>query len=345
MNAIERAVKRLPDVSTRAHFEAFLKERSIPHSADNWADLIDKRLRPAMQDGRVTAAELIRFYREMEEHGAQHVLLYGVKDRAVLKRLFQSDWTKTKFCARGDVPDLDAFLLPDGDADLSLYEIRYDRRGQYRTFVMKFCTIRQTVRFVGEEERPGSRFARIYATEPYQAVNVIRICESGLCEVRLRSHKRNFGYQAEAHALVGLVPDVVTLDGLREISLSRIKDDAFDKAFHDDLPGAFRLRHSRLSEVDGPTLELSMGALDRGLLDSKYVVDGLNAFRRSSDVRTDRVGFWLVQEAGEDEAPTVIKIELTDVLNEFAVSRQVDVIHYEAILDILLKDGLETSKR
>ena len=54
----------------------FLKSKNISSSAGSWDEMKEKRLLPALQQQKITVADLKRLLSEAEEFGHNHIFLY-----------------------------------------------------------------------------------------------------------------------------------------------------------------------------------------------------------------------------------------------------------------------------
>ncbi|MFC0218064.1 hypothetical protein ACFFJ7_06660 [Pseudochelatococcus lubricantis] len=343
---IDQILELLPSQCTFAQAQDFLRAHGLPHSAPNWRSLIEERFRPAVAtEGGVSEAELLAFLREMEEHGGQHVLLYEMTNATLLRRLFRSKFVETRFAGLNGIPALGAVVFPEAHEKPRIFDIRRDRRGAHATLVLKLALMRERHVFIGNEERGGGRYARVFEKQPYRAVNVVRFCESGLCEVRIRAHERNFGYEHEANAMLSLIGGLAPREALSELSLTGLKDMIFDSHLREDFDGEVMLKTSKHSVPDGPVMALSIGSAESHLLEHQNAIDGLRAFRTGhSDVRADRVGFWVVQriepaDDEEQEERRFLKVELADSLNEFILSQNIDRAAYESIFAVIAENA------
>lgn len=163
-----------------------------------------------------------------------------------------------------------------------------------------------------------------------RAVNVVRLFEFGLLEVRIASHSSK-KYEGDIRRVLRVVKDFLPEGIFRELSLKKAKIELWSNT--DKYADTICFSNSCFRSTDGGTLTAAAGTEDGDLLSNPMVSDVLphvktgDAYCESSNL------YWLPQEG---RLPSnKVHVILPDLRNEFAVPASCSKADYEHVFDAI----------
>ncbi|PPS23998.1 hypothetical protein BVY11_28425 [Pseudomonas amygdali pv. morsprunorum] len=81
----------LKQATSQQVIKDFLRSKGIPVSAQNWDDLYDKRIEPALREKRFSVSDLRGLLQTVEEFGRQHSFLFQCAPDRAQKLLSKAD--------------------------------------------------------------------------------------------------------------------------------------------------------------------------------------------------------------------------------------------------------------
>jgi hypothetical protein len=186
------------------------------------------------------------------------------------------------------------------------------------------------VELIGEHDQANGHFVREYRRDPVRAVNVIRIHDDGLLEMRIYSHRATGGrYKDDLPMMWGLLSGLADFDDYEELSLLTAKQTIWEKRA--ELKGILRFSRASLRDKSGTTMDCAVGSFDADLFDDDAAEAGLSIFHKKGRAYCDRHNlWWLTQRSGIPSKD--VHVLLSGEENEFAVTMQCVREDYEYVL-------------
>lgn len=269
----------------------FLEAHGVPKTAANWDEYYSKRILPALEEGKFSIVDLRGLLQRVEEHGRQHIFLYNCtperaelmlgKSRAI--DVARSLGVESVF----DEPkDLD---LPDSPqiVDIRFHKIMEPNIG--RTLTIKLVETRNKLVYAGERmDKSSGRYVKEYTVEKKRAINIARLHENGLLELRIASRDNTVKYLDDVKTFFSKISKFFPLTEFKSVSLTNAKDTLVK---HRDALVGVRYSHSSARNDYGCIMNIatssqednlstdagSMGAIGK-FLDEDGFVTGANVY-------------------------------------------------------------------
>jgi hypothetical protein len=143
---IETAFDLIRRSGTISIVRRFLKSRKLEHSASTWSDMVDKRLRPALEAGHIDKRDVAGLLSDIEEHGNQHVFLFRISPDSKAAVLAENPEEIVQIL--GQPKDIIQVIgLPDAPVVASVKLCPYNGKG---SVLVKIVERRVQLEFVGE---------------------------------------------------------------------------------------------------------------------------------------------------------------------------------------------------
>lgn len=319
----------LRDATSQQVVKDFLRTRNLPISAANWEELYRKRIEPPLLDGKITVADLRNLLRDVEECGRQHVFLYETKpDHA--KALIDEGRVRQLANEAGLIDLLENPIeleLPEQPTLVDIRLIPRSNREPLASLLIKQVETRVTKKFLRDTTDLGSRtYSRIYSVETKRAVNIARLYESGLLELRVTSQDNSTRYRDNVEALFRAVSPFIKRANFSEISLKSVKN----KLFNDRDALADEVRYSQLTAKNdfGFNMNVSSSSQEDNICEDGGSIAALETFiENDGEVTGTNIYLKILDVDPAKEIHTLISGEI----NEFAVPVACSLDEYEYV--------------
>ncbi len=316
---------------TLEQVSTFLKERSLPSSGNSWQAMITSRLRPPSADGRLTEDDLIDLLRQTEEHGGQHVFLYRLVSGRNQAKLF--DGSLPQLLASANFPALGTTSLVDMPNNPTIVEVR-EEVGTVRAVCFKIVEKRTTLEKVSDVSGNG-QVVVTYNQIPYRAVNMMRIREDGLAEIRIQSSSEAVSYAGNAEAVFNFMKPIVDRLNWKDENLDRFKANLLDVNKRSQLQTIFGLRHTQHSNAVGTRLSAAAGGIGSSMYDDAEGVASLDRFlQKKGHAHCERVTITVKRHGPMERS---VGLLVTGEANELAITSKVSRSEYEYIIAKVLE--------
>lgn len=312
---------------------SFLKSKNLPSSAGSWDLMLEKRIEPAYDVGAITYDDLLGVLRDVEEHGRQHVFLYTIKPERA--RALASSGRVARIAAEQSISGvLGAPLALDLPAKPTIVDIRNERfriRDEVvETTVIKQVETRETVEFLGKKPT-STGFVKEYGVEKTRAVNVARLFNSGLLELRIAARDNTTRYHDDVKALFAAVRPFLPHDEFAPLSLRKAKDRLWkDRA---SLGHLVRYSSYKAKNDFGVTMSAATGSFEDDLVADEGAKKGMQAFIDSNGFgHSSNVFFKIPNSSPAREVHVLISGES----NEFALTAACSAEDYKYVLEQIL---------
>ena len=204
---LETAIKLLKKNSSINAVSAYLKRRNLKSSAPSWDALLNQRIVPALESGDLDRADILQLLRESEEYGRQHVFLFRCS------KINAASYVDTA-SIRASLNKLDLETLMDRPRivnrvpGLQIVEVRIEKSSNGNHLIVKLVDTRRYKTMVSRLTE-GNREVVTYELDEERAINVLRIGENGLTEVRIQAHRNAVDYNAQAEAVFDKLAGVI----------------------------------------------------------------------------------------------------------------------------------------
>lgn len=205
---VDRLLKVLPSVATLSVCSAFLKSEGLAHSASDWAELLDKRFREPLRTGQLAVARLADLVHESEENSSKRVHLFQARPGRETHPVFGSRSAEIYADLKG-WPPLGQRRIARLPKHPEIVEARHDiGRGQ-RAFVVKVGTAETRKVVIDRRVDEKGNEVLVIGPRAVPVVNVVRLFEDGLLEIRMHRDKEIHAYGGTANAVWALINPLI----------------------------------------------------------------------------------------------------------------------------------------
>jgi len=305
----------------------FLKSQELHYSASKWDDMIEKRIRPALDEGEITTNQLESLLISSEEFGRQHIFLYKCSNTTA-NELMDEERVAKAASDTGLKEVYEGSKILDAPGSLTISDIRFDEIENKKILVIKLVETKWREEFAGEEADGGYIIKR-WRKISERAVNVVRLHQDGLLEIRLASHKTPSSYFDECNKIKKAIEVVLSTSSFREVSLSKVKNTLLnDKSA---LKEKIRFTNATLKNDRGNTIRAAVGSPKDDLSDDSSVNDSMDNFLQNSGY-CDGTNIWFIKNDGSEVPRSDIHVVLQGEMNEFVVPGNCINLDYEYVL-------------
>jgi len=301
----------------------FLRQKSLPFSG-GWDELTNKRLIPYVEDGKVSADDLLALLGSAEECGKQHVFLYtGVPSRVAT--MIDEKRVLPILAERGLDVLLQQPLNLDMPAAPTIVDIRWEGTGSSRAFVIKEVYTHET-RKKGKVDKVGNQIVQFYDVEPTRAVNIAKVYRDGLLEIRLASVSES-SYKEQRERFLRHLGELVPIQEFSPLNFGTAK--ARLHSDRDNLTDKIRFSDAILRNENGVTIKVTTGSSEDDLAQDQGARAGQDAFLRHDNAYADGHNFWFRPVEGLSKQ---ILILLNGEPNEFGIMANCSETDYNYVL-------------
>jgi hypothetical protein len=319
--------KLISQVTSLAVLSDFLKTRGLPHSGGSWESFFEKRIEPALQDGRLTVADLVELLRSSEEYGKQHIFIYRLK-REVAASLINQERIK-KILAELNLTDL---LVEPRVFDTPITPTFVDVRWQNNEseLIIKEVLTKESIEF-SDEKQIGDTIHRTYKKIRERVVNVGVIRKNGTFELRLFSRRGPSKYDDDVKLITNRWKPFLDIDTFAPVSLLKAKN----KLWSDREILSKKIRYSDIvvSNDDDISLRAFGKVFDTDLAGSNAAQKSLDSFL-SEEGYFDSSNIWFIK--GTKVPARDIHVILQGANNEVAIPTNCSRVDYEYVFSQLL---------
>lgn len=319
----------LKSATSQTVVKDFLRTKGILVSAQNWDDLFEKRIAPALAEKRISVKDLRDLLQQVEEYGKQHTFLFNcTADRA---EGLLSPKRIAAIAAEEGLTDLLQnpldLEMPDSPTIVDIRLDRPDPEKQPASLTIKVVETRIINRLTSEaHDQETGEFVRRFSTSKKRAVSIVHLDHNGILELRIASQDTKTRYHDLVRNLKHKVRKFIPMDGFKETSLSQAKT----KILRDRKNLAEEIRYSTSTATNdlGSKLQLSSLTTDDNL--------------RADDGSMDAIDHFLAKDGQVTGANIYVKLPDTDPVrelrllisgesNEFAVTVACSAGEYEYV--------------
>jgi hypothetical protein len=311
----------------------FLKSRDIPHSASSWEELRTKRIVPAIDDGQLTIADLHALLRRTEGFGRQHIFLFTCRtDRAAamiseerVRKLLQEKGVSeiSNDPIMVDLPDKPTFV-----------DIRFGKAQGAKSMMLKEIEKRTSKKLTSETaDDEAMTFTKVYKVEHARAINVARLWDNGLLEVRIASRDNSTRYRDDLAFFFSRLRPIIARDEFAEISLKTLKKNLWAK--REQLQHLVKFSTYTLQDDEGMSLRANAVLSTDDLAESERIAKSLAVFNADTVLCSDSNIYFKIVENGQTIKEIHVLLNGED--NEFAVTAATTEEEYEYVLHQVLQ--------
>lgn len=321
-------INLLSQITSLSVVSDFLKSKGLTSSASGWKELQEKRILPAIESGNLSLDELKNLLSTSEEHGRQHVFLFKTSPETAAT-FFNWDKIKENLRKYGAETVIDKPRLLNEPDEMQISEVRFNN--EY--VLIKFIETKISMESLGTEQE-GDILKKIYQIHKERGVNVLKLHQDGLLEIRIGSHRSSGGYVKPLKAFTAIANDFFTMASFSYLSVSKLKNNLWDK--REELEGKIRFTNWTLKNDFGNRLHASSASIKDDLRSDEGLQSSLETFIES-DAYCDATNLYFL-EGDEGKLPsTEIHVLLSGESNEFAITKHCDQEDYKYVLSEIRK--------
>lgn len=311
----------------------FLKSRNVAHSAGSWEDLRTKRILPAIDDGKLTLADLHTLLRRTEGFGRQHTFLFTCPpDRAAA--MIAQERVRALLLERGVEKTDDNPLVVDLPEQPTLVDVRFGQADGVKSMTLKEVEKRTTKRLTSEvTDDTAMTYTRVYKVEHQRAINVVRLWDNGLLEVRIASRDNATRYRDDLAHFFNRLKPIIARNEFVEISLRQLKKNLWEKRA--ELQHLVKFSTYTLQDDEGISLRANAVFTEDDLAGSERVAKSLEQFNADTVRCSESNIYFKITEDGETVKEIHVLLNGED--NEFAVTAAITEEEYEYVLRQVLQ--------
>ncbi|MBW7568946.1 hypothetical protein KIF53_20040 [Chromobacterium subtsugae] len=334
-NKLEVLLKLLEQNTSLEVVSNYLKHKKLTFSAPSWEQMIEKRIKPALEKHELTEDDLIKLLRDAEECGHQHVQLWTV-DASVAKKLIDQQFVHSRLTAIGKGHLIDSPDVLDLPSIPTLTDVRWVISGEAGTALVLKVTETRYVRKVLRERQRGNIVAVFYSVLPKRTVNVAKLNSDGVLELRIASHTNSTAYRKSVVQLLLLLQpfllesDKIAFDKIyNKLDLGVIKGRLWSEK--EKLSDVVRSSDLSMRNDNGNVMKASTGKESASLSNDSGVLSSINSFMEH-DGYCDSSNFWFVRRENELVPTKDIHVQLTGEINEFILTARCTPGDYNYVL-------------
>lgn len=329
----ETLLKVLETQATLAAVRSLLKAKGVSYSASSWSKMLATRIKPALENGSISNADLIGVIRVAEEHGNKHVRLfrYNVENLTELSDAI-SDTAVSAWGEANGYPMAGQYVFAAYPETPTVTEIRVGDNGSDGSFILKIARTENRRKRAVLQEIDGSEFF-VAERVSYRAVDVVKIHLDGLIEVRMDPRSEPpISYSGSALAALKFLDGLVDRSLIGELSLAKAKS-AFSELHKEGASSEdFELYEASLKNDWGDRI-LSSSQVEQGGMASSTVMPGIIELFTvgGHDPYCERV-----RVSYKFEGVKKINAILTEDINEIIFTAQLSREEHEGVLGAIL---------
>ncbi|MBC7705937.1 MAG: hypothetical protein H7274_18580 [Rhodoferax sp.] len=311
----------------------FLKSRNLAHSAASWEDLRTKRIVPAINEGHITFADLHALLRRTEGFGGQHIFLYSCPPERAVAMMAEArikNLLLERGVAAGDADPLVVDLPPEPTiVDACFAEIE-----GHKSMALKEIEKRTSKRLTSETtNEQDMTFTKVYKVEHERAINVARLWNTGLLEIRIASRDNATRYRDDLANFFNRLKPIVARNEFAEVSLAQVKKNLWAKRVQ--LQHLVKFSTYTLQDDEGMSLRANTVMASDDLADSERIAKSLAQFdTETTHCSGSNLYFKIVER---EQTVKEIHVLLNGEHNEFAVTAAITEEEYEYVLRQVLQ--------
>jgi len=330
----ELVFKLLQENSTLGQVAQYLKRKGLHYSAGSWDELFGKRVSKALEEKELTREDLVDLIRLSEEFGTQHVFLYLATQRRAAQ-LVDRGRVESALEKMGLSSLLSHPRILDQPSSPTITDVRLDE-----SLVAKVVERRTYQRFV-DQRIEGDFVVRRYRELTVRAVNLFRLSDDGLLELRIYTHDNSSDYRNDVTKMWSTASFLFSPGDFKELSIAKAKTNLWKN--RNSLRSVIRYSDSTLRNALGTALSASTGSEQQSLFDDQGASNSLDEFLKYK-AYCDASNVWWLRGGGRqaenefDMLPSKdVHVLLKGAINEFAVTAKCSKQDYEYVLDQLRK--------
>ncbi|NNJ14703.1 hypothetical protein CSV86_005310 [Pseudomonas putida CSV86] len=320
----------LKNATSQAVVKEFLRTKGIPVSAQNWDDLYEKRIEPALKDKKLALKDLRDLLQQVEEFGKQHSFLFQCTEERAIGLL-----SPARIASIAAAEGLSGLFTHPLDLEMpdeaTIVDIRLYRPDPQKTPVsltIKVVESRDINRLSAVETDPATgELIRRYATTKKRAVNIVHLDHTGLLEFRIASQDNQAKKYSELlWVLKNKVRKFLPDDGFAEVSLSPAKNKILRE--RDNLSQEIRYSNSTARNEFGAQMQITSASVDENLSSDEGSMSALDRFlERDGEV----TGANIYVKLPDSDPPRELRLLISGERNEFAVTVACSAGEYEYV--------------
>lgn len=326
-------LKLIERATSIAVVREFLKSRNIPHSAASWEELRVKRIVPAINEGRITFADLYALLRSTEGFGRQHVFLFQCPpDRAtamIAEKRVRNLLKEKGVADAGDDP-----LVVDLPPEPTFVDVRFNAIDKLKFMTLKEVEKRTSKKLTSETtDDDAMTYTKVYKVEHQRAINVARLWDNGLLEVRIASRDNATRYRDDLARFFHRLKPIILRNEFVEVPLWKLKKNLWTNRLA--LQHLVKFSTYTLQDDEGMSLRANAVMSTDDLAGSERVAKSLAEFNSEAVQCSDSNVYFKIVENGETMKE--IHVLLTGEDNEFAITAAITEGEYEYVLRQVLQ--------
>jgi hypothetical protein len=327
---IQLIMELLEQTTSKEVFSSFLKGKGL-HYSGSWSDLLEKRAIPYIDQGKVKVDELVKLLADSDEYGRQHIFLYKIK-----ADLFQN-LKKDKLLPVLVEKNLDSVisepLILDKPNIPTISSIRWENNES--ALILKVISSTSKYESVSEETI-DDYFIKKYRKISSRSVNVIKINDNGLVEVRISSKSNSIRYFEDVADLLRMFTGIIPVKEIFSSPVNLLV--AKNKLWEDksELSDIIRFSDATLRNEKGTTLKGATGTKEADLTEDETVTKSLNNFLDGDAYcSSNNIFFKTIENASTPSKE--IHVLMSGEINEYAITVYCKKYDYNYVLNELIK--------
>lgn len=293
--------------------------------------MIDLRLQPYVQDESISIQELLELLSESEEFGGQHIFLYVPLSSKATEVAFNRSRLESALAGSIGFPALNAPKFAHLPENPTVVDVTYGAAGHNNFLKIKRVVKRYKEKRNKETVTGGQRLVT-FDRQPYRAVDVIRIWEDGLLEVRIHSHAEKIDYHSIVNEFLESSKNIVNKSNFTSLSLDKVKEYLWSVDNRESVNKKFAIRNGEHRNAHGSIFRSATSVKD-SILEEEHISDAIDRYsnERSRGVCESLSFYFRKTEPLQRHIGVTMRID-----NEFFIATQLTASEYTHILETII---------
>jgi hypothetical protein len=319
--------------SINAVSDYFKKHSVAPFSAGSWPELVDSRIKPALDRGDLTRKDILQLLIDSEEYGRQHVFLYQCSPKTEIAYLLDESTVRQRL-SKLDLEGLyERPRIVERPKGLQLVDVRHEQNAPGKALIIKAVNLRRRRNLLKKEEA-GDLEILTYQWEEDRAIYVLRLSQNGLAEVRIQSYRNSIDYAKEAEEFFAKCTGIIDRFKFEDFSLAPTRLHMIQK--RKTLTTLVRFGENTLRSKKGGGVRVFGSDWAKNMYEDDEELDGsVETFlsKGKGKSKCDEVNCTWLKRQGNSAPLSDIHTFIGGANNEFVVLPQCERSDYEYVLE------------
>ncbi|MEM8971063.1 MAG: hypothetical protein AAGD43_03255 [Pseudomonadota bacterium] len=243
--------------------------------------MLSDRLPELLNSGELTAEDLYSLLHECEENSNKRVRLLRAKRAHRKHPIFEATDPIAFYKKSGSWPAFGVRSVGATPSEPKVTEVRIEEARGQRALVVKVGMVDERRVLIDESQDANGNDVLVFGKRSVPAINVVRLFEDGLMEMRMHRDKDIEDYSGTASLITKLVSPLISIDHFVQHPVHDILDKLWDPKTREQLAEHMAIIRSKHKNGRQTKIEVTTGALVGGLITDPDTLDTMDRFHNS----------------------------------------------------------------